>query len=852
MISSTLLPLLGKFIKNRNHTRMETCVKEFTITGPDVVKDKSGNVYRRLGLDVTYGHESVTVKSTEQSFIRSVGEITHVHTYAMCSLEGDDGEVNSTSQYEHSQHSMPLEMMDDFGNKVLVTFMPRNVIQNIAIITSGGDAPGMNPVIRSVLRTGMRWGINVYGIYRGYEGLISENIELLDWNFANTIVDDGGTILLSSRSERFQTKEGRREAAYHLAKRNIECLIVVGGDGSIKGATILLNEFGEHMADLVREGRLPDIAREPLRVIGIPASIDNDIPYADMTLGADSALHRVIECVDHIISTMVSHQRIFVIEVMGRHCGWIALMSSFATGADYVMLPEVPAQDWQSDMIEEIKRSRTRGKKGIFVIVSEGAVDRANKIIDSKEVVDFIIKSTQAEVKLLKLGHLQRGGPPSAYDKITGTMLGIKALERLLCSKDVEPSLVCVSDGEYRFVSLKKVFEADNLIKKYQAEGNFNKVLEMRGSFFQRAFLLNEQLINQRLTASTTKKIGILHSGKRAGGMNSALHAVVRYCLSLGQEIHVVQDGFDGLIDGRISKASEYDYVTSINSGGSAIGLGRPGLSNVAAIYNKVKEHKFDGLIMVGGTDALLVLSRLKKCFSNNNERINIVLIPATASNNIPGTETCVGSDTALNSIVRASETLRLSSTSIKNSVFVLDVQGGNCGYLATLGGIAAGAFDTFIPERKYMINHLSSTARRIKQRFAGSPRNGLLLIRNRKTFAAVGTDAFARLLETDSENNFTARSCFMGHLQEGANPSPLDRINSTLLGMKAVDIVLERDRDSIVSVGNEVYFGLIGINGRSIMFTDVDECLKNFDRKKKREKNPKWLAYDNICKYIE
>lgn len=828
---------------------MERLVSEFVIKDKSIVKERSGDIYRRLGLLVSYSRDTIHIKSTESTHIKSVGSVIHVHTHSPDVLYrvANEGLVKEDQQY-----SMPIELADEFGNKILVSFIPTNLIKHIAIVTSGGDAPGMNLAIRSALRIGIKWGAEMYGVYCGFEGLIEGNIQKFNWDSVNNVIDDGGTFLMSSRSERFRSREGRKEAAYNLSVRKIEGLVVIGGDGSIRGATILLSEFPGYVEELVAEGRLPEDSRRTLQMVAIPASIDNDIPHADMTLGASSALHRIIESVDHIISTMVSHRRVFVIEVMGRDCGWIALMSSFATGADYVFLPEVPCKDWKQEILEEVRRSRAMGKKGIFVIVSEGAVNDENEHISSAEIVDHLTRNVEAEVKLLRLGHLQRGGPPSASDKISGTILGIKAMERLLYTSEEKPSLVCMSNGEYCFINLDEVFDVGNQVARHREMRDFKSILELRGASFKRAFLLNDQLIKQRNKSTSAKKIGILHGGKRAGGMNSALHAVVRYCLSMGQDIYVIQDGFEGLLDDKIVKASEYDYVASISSGGSAIGIGIPRREDTRRIYKKIREHGLDALIVVGGTEALFAIAGLKKLFAKHSVAVKIILVPATASNNLPCTEVCVGSDTALNCITRVSEVLRLSSTSIKDTVFVLEVHGGNCGYLAVMGGIASGAFASFIPERKYLIGHLSETARRLKQRFVGSPRPGLLLIRNEKTFYSVSTDAFSKLLETDGDGRFNTRYCVLGHIQEGANPSPLDRINATLLGIKAIDIILEMDSEGIVPHSGASLFGLIGIKGRSITFTDVDTCLEDFDADRKREKSPWWLTYANICTSIE
>ena len=222
-----------------------------------------------------------------------------------------------------------------------------NELVRIGVLTSGGDAPGMNAAVRAVVRTALDRGAEVYAIYEGYQGMVEggDRIRKMTWGSVGGILHQGGTVIGSARCAEFRTREGRRQAARNLLEREIDRLIVIGGDGSLTGANIFRQEWPELLAELVeRDEILHEVAdRHPnLVIVGLVGSIDNDMYGTDMTIGADTALHRITEAVDAIQSTAASHQRSFVVEVMGRGCGYLALMSGISTGADWVLIPENP------------------------------------------------------------------------------------------------------------------------------------------------------------------------------------------------------------------------------------------------------------------------------------------------------------------------------------------------------------------------------------------------------------------------------------------------------------------------------------------------------------------------------
>ena len=280
-------------------------------------------------------------------------------------------------------------------------------IKNIAVLTSGGDAPGMNACIRAVVRTGIYNGINMFGVLQGYQGLINNNIIPMDARSVSNTIHMGGTILKTARCLEFKTDEGMEIAFQNLKARDIDGLVVIGGDGTFTGAQRFGKKFG-------------------VRVMGVPGTIDNDLYGSDFTLGYDTAINTVIEAIDKIRDTADSHDRLFFIEVMGRDSGCIALRSGIASGAEAVLLPEKETS--LDELITQLETGASTKKSSSIVIVSEGnkyggAYDIAKKV---KE------RFNHYDTKVTILGHLQRGGSPSSFDRILGSRLGFAAVNELL------------------------------------------------------------------------------------------------------------------------------------------------------------------------------------------------------------------------------------------------------------------------------------------------------------------------------------------------------------------------------------------------------------------------------------
>ena len=276
-------------------------------------------------------------------------------------------------------------------------------MKRIGLLTSGGDAPGMNATIRAVVRSAIYFGMEVYGVERGYAGLITDEVVPLEMRSVSNIVQLGGTKLRTARCLEMLTKEGQRKAVETLQKYGIEGLIVIGGDGSFRGAKVLTDEYG-------------------IPTIGIPGTIDNDLEYTDYTLGFDTAVNTCLDIINKLRDTMTSHERISVVEVMGRHCGDIALYSGIASGAEIIVVPEIKFD--MDEIVSRINRSRASGKHSNIIVVAEGVMSAEQFAKQLQEMTTYSVRPTC-------IGHVQRGGSPSMADRMLAAQFGNKAVRLL-------------------------------------------------------------------------------------------------------------------------------------------------------------------------------------------------------------------------------------------------------------------------------------------------------------------------------------------------------------------------------------------------------------------------------------
>jgi len=311
-------------------------------------------------------------------------------------------------------------------------------MKKIAVLTSGGDSPGMNTALRAVVRTCAYNNIECIGVFRGFQGLINDEIKVLNTRSVRGIINRGGTMLYSARSKEFRSKEGRIKAFENVKKYNIDALVIIGGDGSFTGGMIFQKEFN-------------------IPVIGIPGTIDNDLFGTTHTLGYDTALNTVMEAIDKIRDTAISHDRLFFVEVMGRDAGHIALNSGIAIGAQEILIPE--QNKGIDELILSLKKSKKAGKTSSIVVVAEGDKTGSNVFELAKSVEQ---KFPDYEIKVSVLGHMQRGGSPSCFDRVLATRMGVKAVESLL-DGDIS-KMVGVDQGKITLTPLKSALKGKSKI----------------------------------------------------------------------------------------------------------------------------------------------------------------------------------------------------------------------------------------------------------------------------------------------------------------------------------------------------------------------------------------------------
>lgn len=304
-------------------------------------------------------------------------------------------------------------------------------MNKIAVLTSGGDSPGMNAAIRAIVRSAAFYNMKCFGIYRGFQGLVEGDFKELDARSVKNIIYRGGTFLKSTRSEEFRTKEGRKKAFYHLKENGISGLIIIGGDGSLIGGSLFSEEFD-------------------FPVVGIPSTIDNDVSGTDFAIGYDTALNTVVEIIDKIRDTASSHNRLFLVEVMGRDAGDIALHAGIGAGAGIIMIPEL--NRGRGHLLQSLTRSKKSGKTSNIVVVAEG--DEAGKNIF--ELAEFVEQNLQEyEVRVSVLGHIQRGGSPSCYDRVLASRLGVAAVDSIVGGNS--NVMVGIVKGTVTLVSLSEI-----------------------------------------------------------------------------------------------------------------------------------------------------------------------------------------------------------------------------------------------------------------------------------------------------------------------------------------------------------------------------------------------------------
>ncbi|KAI5982023.1 phosphofructokinase domain-containing protein [Pisolithus marmoratus] len=793
----------------------------------------------------------------------------------------------------------------------------------LAVLTSGGDSAGMNAVVRAVVKAAILSGCEAWIVREGYEGLVRGNTETqalstVDEPFADPTArqrvhsgkatnlienlrfgdgdllrdgtgdhakgrtlkgryivragwDDvrgwfaeGGTLIGTARSKTFRTPAGRLAAAYNLIKEGIDALVVCGGDGSLTGADLFRSEWPSLISTLHSEGKITDEQLSKhghLRIVGLVGSIDNDMSMTDLTIGAPTALHRICEAIDNINSTAASHSRAFVLEVMGRHCGWLALLAAVSAGADFIFIPECPPEKdpWEDEMCEAIQMHREVGKRKTLVIVAEGAHDSNLKPIRADYVRDVLAERLGLDSRVTTLGHIQRGGRPCAYDRILPTLQGIEAVKAVLEATPDTPSyMIGVRENKITRVPLMEAVAMP--LRMPFAAKDFERAMSLRDPEFSQSLegfkttsllhkggMLSEEKPSKRIRHPLTSS----SIGAPAGGMNAATRAAVRYCIKQGHTPLAIHNGFKGLLDNAIHELSWLGVDGWMSRGGSELGTNRTEPKvDLGAVASRFQEHNFHALMLIGGFEAYTSLADLEKNRSLYPAfRIPMVHLPATISNNVPMTEFSLGSDTSLNALVDACDAIKQSASASRNRVFVVETQGGQSGYIATMGAMATGAALVYTPEQGMDLDMLRADVKFLKIRYGLDTKGkseGRLVIRNERASSVYTTDMLADMFREEGGGLFDSRYASLGHILQGGVPTPMDRARAVRLSLRCMAF-LEEHHQSLLARPHRSQCAppesaaVITIQGSALKWVPVTEMEKHADTKNRRGKEAWW-----------
>ncbi|XP_039645811.1 ATP-dependent 6-phosphofructokinase, platelet type isoform X1 [Perca fluviatilis] len=738
----------------------------------------------------------------------------------------------------------------------------------IAVLTSGGDAQGMNAAVRAVVRMGLYVGAKVYFIHEGYQGMVDggENIKEATWESVSSMLQVGGTVIGSARCKEFRSHEGRLKAAHNLVQHGITNLCVIGGDGSLTGANLFREEWSGLLGELAEQGLIEADAVQKysaLHIVGMVGSIDNDFCGTDMTIGTDSALHRIIEVVDAIMTTAQSHQRTFVLEVMGRHCGYLALVSALACGADWVLIPEMPPEDgWEEKMCEKLSATRSRGTRLNIIIVAEGAIDRHGKPITSGIVKDLVVKCLGFDTRVTILGHVQRGGTPSAFDRILASRMGVEAVLALLETTANTPACVVSLCGNQSVrLPLMECVQMTQEVQRAMDGKRFEEAVKLRGRSFENNLRTYKLLAHRKPESElpvSNFNVAVLNVGAPAAGMNAAVRSAVRVGISEGHKMFAVSDGFEGFYKGQIKEIKWADVGGWTGQGGSLLGTKRTlPAKHIDKIAEQMRKHNINALLIVGGFEAFESLLQLYEARSAYEELcIPMCMLPATISNNVPGTDLSIGADTALNAIVETCDRIKQSASGTKRRVFIIETMGGYCGYLASVGGLAAGADAAYIYEEPFDIRDLQANVEHLTEKMKTSIQRGLVL-RNENCNENYTTDFIYQLYSEEGRGVFDSRKNVLGHMQQGGAPSPFDRNFGTKISAKAMQWVSKklletfRQDEGRVFANTEDSCCLLGMRRRALVFQPVVQLKDETDFVHRIPKEQWWLKLRPLMKIL-
>uniref|UniRef100_A0A673YIS8 Phosphofructokinase, muscle b n=1 Tax=Salmo trutta TaxID=8032 RepID=A0A673YIS8_SALTR len=687
----------------------------------------------------------------------------------------------------------------------------------------------MNAAVRATVRVGIYTGAKVYFVHEGYQGLVDggDNIKPATWESVSMMLQLGGTVIGSARCMDFKEKWGRLKAACNLVKLGITNLCVIGGDGSLTGANQFRTEWSELLADLTKQGKITaeEAKRSShLNIVGMVGSIDNDFCGTDMTIGTDSALHQM-----------------------------------------------PPEDNWEEHLCKRLIAQRERGSRLNVIIMAEGAQDRKQKPITCDQVKNLVSKKLGFDTRSTILGHVQRGGTPSAFDRILGSRMGVEAVMALLEATPETPACVVSLSGNIAIrLPLMECVQVTKDVTVAMAEGRFQDAVNLRGKSFQNNWNTYKMLAHLRYRVApkihplsvlfspsqSNINIAIVNVGAPCAGMNAAVRSAVRTGLIQGHQMLAVHDGFDGLSNGQIQPITWAEVGGWTGKGGSNLGTKRqlPG-KNIEQISLNIAKFNIHSLIIIGGFEAYLGGLELVTAREKYEELcIPMVIIPATVSNNVPGSDFSIGADTALNTITTTCDRIKQSAAGTKRRVFIIETMGGYCGYLATMAGLSSGADAAYIYEEPFHIRDLELNVEHLIEKMKTSVKRGLIL-RNSNANDNYTTQFLFNLYSEEGKGTFDCRMNILGHMQQGGTPTPFDRNFGTKMGAKSVlwltDKLKECYRHGRIFANTPDSACVLGMKRRSLIFQPLASLKEDTDFEHRIPKTEWWLKLRPILKIL-
>lgn len=522
---------------------------------------------------------------------------------------------------------------------------------------------------------------------------------------------------------------------------------------------------------------------------------------------------------------------------------------------------------------------RKLGKRKTIVIIAEGAHDRSLNKISPSKVKDLLSNQLGLDTRITTLGHVQRGGNPCAYDRQLSTLQGAEAVQAVLDATPETPTpVISIIENKIVRKGLIEAVKATNEVTKAIKAKDFDRAMQLRDAEFveyHNTYMMTtatdqpELRLSKEKVGSTTEyadsgkadglqhmRVAIIHVGAPAGGMNSATRAAVAYCLSRGHTPIAVHNGFPGLCRhhddkplGSVREVKWLDVEGWASKGGSEIGTNRglpdEDFSQTAKCFEL---YNFNAVFIIGGFEAYTALSQLRAARQDYPAfNIPMALLPATISNNVPGTEYSIGSDTCLNALVGYCDAIRQSASASRRRVFVVETQGGKSGYVATMAGLSIGALAVYTPEEGIGIRMLARDIEHLRQSFAGDKGEsgaGKLILRNEHASKVYTTEVIANMIAEEAKGRFESRSAIPGHVQQGGTPSPMDRVRAVRLAVKCMQHLEEyagKSRDDVAA--DKMSMSVIGIKGAKVVFGSMKDLeATDTDWKARRPKDESWL----------